>query len=83
MMTLTISQAPSSMSAPRDNTRLRESPNTMVNTPNPKTHASIVRPALRAIGLFATRIAMAMAPHPGAARRIPRPAVPACRISLA
>ena len=45
MITLTMSDAPSSSSAISDKDRLRESPNTMVNTPNPATHHSMVVPA--------------------------------------
>ena len=44
---------------------------------------SMVRPAFRVMGRFATSTAMAIAPTPGAARRIPSPVAPACRISLA
>jgi hypothetical protein len=50
MITLTMSQAPTAISDAIDSARLRERPNTIVKTPKPATHQSIVAPARRRSG---------------------------------
>src|ERR1017187_1101764 len=82
-ITLTISRAPNAASAASDSARFRERPKTMVQMPKPSTQASMVAPARRLIGRYATRMAMRMAPAPGAALRMPSPVAPIDRISFA
>ena len=82
-MTLTMSHAPASASAASESARLRESPKTTVKSPKPDTHHSMATPARRVKGRWATTMAMATAPTPGALRRIPSPAAPTFRISRA
>jgi len=47
---LTMSVAPTSTSAASERLRLCEIPNTMVNTPKPATHHSMIAPARRRSG---------------------------------
>ena len=49
-MTLTMSVAPTKTSAASESARLCEMPNNTVQTPNPATHHSMERPALRRSG---------------------------------
>ncbi len=83
MITLTMSEAPSNSRATSDRVRLRESPKIIVHTPNPATQNNMVSPARRRRGRCATRIAIAIAPTPGALRSRPSPQGPVLRISLA
>src|SRR5271167_1172376 len=58
IITLTMSDAPTNSSAIKDTMRLRESPNAMVNTPNPATLHNMVMPACLRRGRWASSIAM-------------------------
>ena len=49
-ITLTMSQAPTAISAAIDSTTLRESPKTIVKRPKPATHDNIAAPARRCNG---------------------------------
>src|ERR1700726_206941 len=81
--TLTISEAPSIVSATIDLVKSVESPNTIVATPKIAIQANIAKPALRRKGTRPRNIPVSAAPIAGALRSRPRPPGPTRRISRA
>jgi hypothetical protein len=78
-----MSAYPVATSAANDSGALRERPNTTVATPNAATATSSVRPAPWRIGRRVRPTAAPSAPMAGAARRMPSPVGPTCRIDAA
>lgn len=78
--TLTLSNAPSAISATSDRMNERERPKTMVAIPKPATAQSSVWPERLSGGRWACASAIAKAPTEGAARSSPNPAAPTCRM---
>ncbi len=81
--TLTTSAAPSTASAASDSGSERDTANTAVASPNTITAPNMIRPAWRRSGRRASSTDMPSAPTAGAARRMPRPQDPVCRMSRA
>src|SRR4029077_5186738 len=63
--------------------KLCDTPNKIVQTPNPATHHNIVFPTPRCNGRCARYTAINAAPTPGAVRKIPNPHGPVFKISRA
>ena len=83
MTMLTLSNAPTSASAPSDSQKLRDKPKIIVATPKPATTHSKVLPACCIGGRRVRTSAISVAPTAGAARSQPKPSAPTCNTSLA
>ena len=81
--TLTMSQAPLAHSNTADRIKLRDTPNPIMHRPNPATANSNVRPVRSNGGQRVNATLEITAPRAGAARKIPRPCGPTCKISAA